>query len=82
MSIVYFPECYRNVDTDEVEMSEDGTTCFECSVETKAEIVEQRNCSFCGKSITGFKDELSETEFRISGMCQECQDDIFEEDSE
>ena len=39
MSIVYCPKCCRNVDTDYVEMSEDGTTCFECSIETEAEVV-------------------------------------------
>jgi hypothetical protein len=31
----------------------------------------------CGKDITGFKDPLSAIEFRISGLCQECQDKIF-----
>ena len=33
----------------------------------------------CGKPIMGFKDKLSEKEYRISGLCQECQDKIFEE---
>jgi hypothetical protein len=27
-----------------------------------------------------FKDELSETEFLISGMCQACQDSVFKGD--
>ena len=31
----------------------------------------------CGLPITGFRDELSEHEYRISGMCQACQDKIF-----
>jgi hypothetical protein len=31
----------------------------------------------CGKSATEFKDELSAREFRISGLCQECQDKFF-----
>ena len=31
----------------------------------------------CGKPIKGFKNALSEKEFKISGLCQECQDKIF-----
>lgn len=31
----------------------------------------------CGKPITGFKDKISEKEYTISGLCQECQDKIF-----
>ena len=36
-----------------------------------------RTCVFCKKPITGFRDELSEREYRVSGMCQECQDRVF-----
>lgn len=32
----------------------------------------------CGKPFLGFKDKLSEREASISGLCQECQDSIFE----
>jgi len=41
--------------------------------------VEKGRCPFCGKDMkeAKFKDALSEKEFRISGMCQECQDKIF-----
>lgn len=38
------------------------------------------SCSWCGNEIISFKDELSEKEFKISGMCQECQDKTFVED--
>jgi hypothetical protein len=31
----------------------------------------------CGKPANEFKDEVSEHEYRISGLCQTCQDDIF-----
>lgn len=34
-------------------------------------------CPIC-KAVPGpFKDELSKKEFKISGMCQECQDEFF-----
>lgn len=34
----------------------------------------------CGQLITEpFKDELSEKEYAITGMCQECQDEFFME---
>ncbi len=36
-------------------------------------------CPTCGKPVSKFRDELSEREFRISGMCQECQDEVFSE---
>lgn len=31
----------------------------------------------CGKPIEGFRDELSSKEYRISGLCQDCQDSVF-----
>jgi len=31
----------------------------------------------CGKPITPFRDALSEKEYKISGLCQNCQDEIF-----
>lgn len=31
----------------------------------------------CGKPVTDFKDDRSEAEYRISGLCQGCQDDVF-----
>ena len=37
-------------------------------------------CTFCGAKIEGFTDELSEKEYSISGMCQECQDYIYEQE--
>ncbi len=36
-------------------------------------------CPFCGKEIQGFRDNLSVTEYRISGLCQSCQDETFGE---
>lgn len=36
-------------------------------------------CPFCEVivDVNTLKDELSKKEFRISGLCQKCQDDIF-----
>lgn len=34
-------------------------------------------CSSCQKEVKGFKDKLSASEFRITGMCQNCQDKLF-----
>lgn len=39
-------------------------------------------CVTCGKPATTFKDELSRKEYSISGMCQECQDLVFNSDDE
>ena len=41
--------------------------------------VEENKCPFCGIKIelNSFKDALSEKEYRISGLCQGCQDKMF-----
>lgn len=41
--------------------------------------VEKGNCPFCKKPIlmSDFRDQLSRKEFKISGLCQNCQDDTF-----
>ncbi len=43
------------------------------------QLVEEEKCPFCKKVIKqeDFKDELSRTKFKISGLCQPCQDDVF-----
>lgn len=45
--------------------------------------VELGICPFCIKPINPaeFKDELSWKEFRISGLCQNCQDSVFNPES-
>lgn len=43
-------------------------------------LVQEGKCPFCGESIKGpsaFRDEISRKEYKISGLCQECQDSIF-----
>ena len=44
--------------------------------------VEQGQCPFCHKPIKqeDFRNEISRREFRISGLCQACQDDFFGKD--
>lgn len=36
----------------------------------------------CGNPVAGFRDEISAKEYKITGMCQSCQDRIFEEPEE
>ena len=42
------------------------------------------NCPVCNNSVNlnEFKDELSFKEFTMSGMCQACQDNFFNEDND
>jgi hypothetical protein len=35
-------------------------------------------CATCGNTPGDFKDEISEKEFKITGMCQACQDGLFD----
>ncbi len=44
---------------------------------TRTGSIQSNTCMVCGKDATQFKDTLSEKEYRISGMCQECQDKTF-----
>ena len=46
---------------------------------TQKESEEKNVCTWCGKKIKGFKDDLSAREYQITGMCQQCQDGAFEE---
>lgn len=42
--------------------------------------IDNKKCPACGADITGsdsFKDTCSIKEYKISGMCQECQDKTF-----
>jgi hypothetical protein len=34
-------------------------------------------CTWCKQPITDFKDAASRNEYRISGFCQKCQDEVF-----
>ena len=45
---------------------------------TQTEAQATDTCVFCGKPATEFKDQLSRTEYSISGICQICQDEVFE----
>ena len=40
----------------------------------------EEHCRTCNKKVGDFKDSLSEKEYKISGMCQECQDSVFGEE--
>jgi hypothetical protein len=46
-----------------------------------SESIKQDICMRCGKPAREFVDELSRREYRISGLCQECQDIIFVEET-
>lgn len=44
------------------------------------DVIKRSLCPFCKTQIRleDFTDELSLHEFAVSGLCQDCQDDIFE----
>jgi hypothetical protein len=45
-------------------------------------LVEAGKCPFCKKVIfvSDFRNDISLREFKISGLCQKCQDDFFGKD--
>ena len=44
---------------------------------TRLNAIRNGQCATCGEAANEFRNELSEREYNISGMCQACQDDIF-----
>ena len=38
-----------------------------------------RVCVVCGADAHDFKNQLSECEYNMSGLCQKCQDEVFNE---
>jgi len=48
----------------------------------KKNLIQERKCPECESKILldSFKDEISITEYSISGLCQTCQDEIFGDD--
>ena len=46
----------------------------------QVERVKTNRCPFCNKRITllEFTNELARKEYKISGLCQSCQDDFFD----
>ena len=45
---------------------------------TNSESVATATCVCCGGDASTFRDALSRKEFGISGMCQKCQDSVFD----
>jgi hypothetical protein len=47
----------------------------------RVETIRAGHCMMCNNEFISenFRDELSEKEYTISGLCQECQDEIFGE---
>lgn len=46
----------------------------------RSEVIESKNeCVMCDEPDMNFRDELSKKEFKISGMCQTCQDAFYGE---
>lgn len=44
---------------------------------SQSECIEQGICVCCHKRVDEFKDAVSQKEYYISGLCQECQDETF-----
>jgi len=51
-----------------------------CGLGDLVEKVKKGCCPFCNNEVAenSFRDDLSRREFKISGMCQTCQDRFFE----
>lgn len=45
----------------------------------RVKTITNNTCMFCDDPDLDFRDELSRKEYRISGLCQHCQDTVFGE---
>ena len=45
------------------------------------DLIDKGYCPFCNRqvNVTKFKNVISKREFKISGLCQQCQDETFKE---
>ena len=50
---------------------------IEASFPGTTKAIKEGKCPLCKQSVGHFKDQLSEKEYLISGMCQACQDKVF-----
>lgn len=57
--------------------SEEVKAVIESVFPGTAKAIEEYKCPCCRKPIGPFKNALSQREYQISGMCQECQDSVF-----
>lgn len=44
---------------------------------TRTEAIENDICVSCGGPAVDFNDDLSRADYRITGFCQNCQDDTY-----
>ena len=49
----------------------------ELSGNNRPDMIRQNLCAWCKGPALEFRDDLSKQEYRISGMCQTCQDETF-----
>ena len=56
---------------------------IQCGFEKEVELVRNGICPFCKTNIDklSFKDKLSLKEYFISGLCQNCQDEVFKDNA-
>jgi hypothetical protein len=55
------------------------TQIFKTQVRDYLDLKDQGRCPFCKQHVClgSFRDNLSVKEYRISGLCQSCQDGVF-----
>ena len=68
-------EDLKEVDDKLAEIADDVAKRFFGRTLTKS--LDTHTCVACGKPAVEFKDDKSTVEWRISGLCQKCQDDLF-----
>ena len=46
----------------------------------RQEVIKNNTCAFCVEPNLEFRNAISVQEYRISGLCQNCQDEVFGKD--
>jgi len=55
-----------------------GIERFLNNMTNRSENIRSNKCATCGGDATEFRDDLSRKEYTISGMCQACQNSVFD----
>ena len=68
----------KEIDDKLVEVVDDVAKRFFGRTLTKS--LDTHICVSCGEPAVEFRDDKSAVEWRITGLCQKCQDEVFKED--
>lgn len=84
-TVIICDSCGHDIETEVINVRVENdlvveALCETCRVKYFSELeMIREECPFCNDLVKNFRDEKCLAEFNISGMCQQCQDNMFKE---